>query len=153
MSGAGKSRALAALARRGHNVVDTDDGGWTEDVPLGRGPESERLWREDKINALISEHVASTLFISGCVANQGLFYSRFDAVVLLTAPLDVLLERVISRTTNPYGKASAERAEIITYTSTIEPLLRVGAIAQLDTTQMQPDEVADELERIAGVAT
>jgi hypothetical protein len=43
--------------------------------------------------------------------------------MLLTAPLDVLLERVLSRTTNPYGKASAERAEIITYTGTVEPLL------------------------------
>ena len=153
MSGAGKSRALAALARRGHNVVDTDDGDWTEDVPLGHGPGNERLWREDKMNALISEHVAGTLFISGCVANQGLFYSRFDAVVLLTAPLDVLLERVISRTTNPYGKTSAERAEIIAYTGTVEPLLRAGATAQIDTAHVQPDEVADELERIAGVAT
>ena len=104
-------------------------------------------------NALRSEHVASTLFISGCVANQGLFHSRFDAVVLLTAPLDVLLERVISRSTNPYGKTSAERAEIITYTGTIEPLLRAGATAQIDTAHVQPDEVADELERIAGVVT
>jgi hypothetical protein len=54
--------------------------------------------------------------------------------------------------TNPYGKASAERAEIITYTGTVEPLLRAGATAQIDTAQMQPDGVADELERIAGVA-
>ena len=73
--------------------------------------------------------------------------------MLLTAPLDVLLERVISRTTNPYGKASAERAEIITYTGTVEPLLRAGATAQIDTAQLQPDGAADELERIAGVAT
>ena len=153
MSGAGKSMALAELARRGHQVIDTDDGDWTEDVQLGHGLGSERLWREDKMKALTSEHVTGTLFISGCVANQGLFYSRFDAVVLLTAPLDVLLERVISRTTNPYGKASAERAEIITYTGTVEPLLRAGATAQIDTAQLQPDGVADELERIAGVAT
>jgi RNase adaptor protein for sRNA GlmZ degradation len=153
MSGAGKSMALAELARRGHQVVDTDDGDWTEDVTFGPGLGSERLWREHKMNALISEHIAGTLFISGCVANQGLFYSRFDAVVLLTAPLDVLLERVLSRTTNPYGKASAERAEIITYTGTVEPLLRAGATAQIDTAQLQPDGVADELERIAGVAT
>jgi ribose 5-phosphate isomerase len=43
MSGAGKSRALAALARRGHNVVDTDDGDWTEDVPLGHGPGKDEV--------------------------------------------------------------------------------------------------------------
>ena len=66
MSGAGKSMALAELAQRGHQVVDTDDGDWIEDVPLGRGLESERLWREDKINALISEHVANTLCQGEC---------------------------------------------------------------------------------------
>jgi hypothetical protein len=32
MSGTGKSAALAELARRGHRVVDTDYGDWTEDV-------------------------------------------------------------------------------------------------------------------------
>src|SRR5262245_21948647 len=91
MSGAGKSTALVELARRGHQVVDTDDGDWTEDVPLGPGLGSERLWRTDKMTALVSQPVAGNLFISGCVANQGLFYAHFDAIVLLTAPLDVLL--------------------------------------------------------------
>ena len=72
MSGAGKSTALAELARRGHRVVDTDEADWSEDVPLAHGG-TERLWREDKMNALLAEHVVGTLFISGCVANQGLF--------------------------------------------------------------------------------
>jgi hypothetical protein len=33
------------------------------------------------------------LFVAGCVANQRLLYDRFDAVVLLSAPVDVLLAR------------------------------------------------------------
>jgi dephospho-CoA kinase len=37
MSGAGKSTALAQLARRGHLVVDTDEGDWTRDVPHAEG--------------------------------------------------------------------------------------------------------------------
>jgi shikimate kinase len=143
MSGAGKSTALAELARRGHSVIDTDEGDWTED-----GRTLERLWREDKMNALLAEHAAGTLFVSGCVDNQGSFYPRFDAVVLLSAPLDVLLARVTSRTSNPYGKAPGERDQIIAYTATVEPLLRAGATAEIDT-RMRPDEVADELERIA----
>ena len=32
MSGTGKSTALVELARRGHRVVDTDYGGWTEET-------------------------------------------------------------------------------------------------------------------------
>jgi hypothetical protein len=33
MSGTGKSAALAELARRGHRVVDTDYGAYSEEVP------------------------------------------------------------------------------------------------------------------------
>ena len=51
------------------------------------------------MNALITEHVAGTLFISGCVANQGPFYS---------------------------GTVES---------GTVEPLLRAGATAQIDTAQ------------------
>ena len=92
MSGTGKSAALAELARRGHRVVDTDYGGWTEGEPG-----SERLWREDRIEALLDQHEDGVLFISGCADNQGTFYPRFHAVVLLSAPADVILERIAGR--------------------------------------------------------
>ena len=151
MSGAGKSTALAELARRGHRVVDTDEADWSEDVLLAHEHGTERLWREDKMNILLAEHVVDTLFISGCVANQGVFYPRFDAVVLLSAPVDTLLARVITRTTNPYGKGRSERDEIMGNTAAVEPLLRAGATAEIDT-RLPPDAVADELERIARAA-
>lgn len=44
--------------------------------------------------------------MSGTVSNQGRFYDRFDAVVLLSAPADVLLDRISSRATNDYGSRS-----------------------------------------------
>jgi adenylate kinase family enzyme len=150
MSGTGKSTALAELARRGHRVVDTDYGDWTEDVPHPeRG--SERLWREDRIGALLAEPMDGALFVSGCVANQGRFYSRFDAIVLLTVPEDVLLDRVASRRTNDYGKTDAERALILSDLGAVEPLLRAGATAEIDT-RKPIREVADLLESIAGVS-
>jgi dephospho-CoA kinase len=148
MSGTGKSAALAELARRGHRVVDTDYGGWTEDVPSAEGQESERLWREQLIDALLAEHESATLFVSGCVSNQGKFYPRFDAVVLLSAPADVLLARVAGRDTNDYGKTDAQRELILHHLSTVEPLLRAGATAEIDT-RVPLDEVVDTLERIA----
>jgi hypothetical protein len=52
--------------------------------------------------------------------------------VLLSAPLDILIERVSSRTTNPYGRAADERAEIAHYVQTVEPLLRRTATIELD---------------------
>ena len=146
MSGTGKSSALAELARRGHQVVDTDYGDWIE----GR-PGSEPLWREDRIDELL-RHQDGVLFVAGCVANQGKFYPRFDAVVLLSAPADVILERVATRVTNDFGKNDAERARILADLAAVEPLLRRGATAEIDT-RAPIVEVVDALERIALATT
>lgn len=151
ISGTGKSAALIELRRRGHRVVDTDEGDWIEDAPLPDGSGSEPMWREDRIDALLAEPAEGALFVSGCVWNQGKFYPRFDAVVLLSAPLDVILERVASRQTNNYGKTEAERQQIVRDVATVEPLLRAGATTEIDTRKTL-DEVADQLEFIANTA-
>jgi dephospho-CoA kinase len=148
MSGTGKSAALAELARRGHRVVDTDYGGYSEEVPSSDAGGSEQLWREDRIDALLDEDDDGALFISGCVSNQGTFYPRFDAIVLLSAPADVILERVGSRETNEFGKSDAERDRILDDLAKVEPLLRTGATAEIDT-RVPLDEVVNALERIA----
>jgi hypothetical protein len=109
------------LARRDHRVVDTDHGGWSEDVLLPDGSGLERLWREDRMSALLSQERDEPLFVSGCTSNQGKFYDRFDAVVLLTAPTDVLLERLATRTTNPFGREPAERDRILMDIATVQP--------------------------------
>jgi dephospho-CoA kinase len=142
MSGTGKSSALAELARRGHRVVDTDYDGWTDEA--GR----ERMWREDLVGALLDGHDDGALFVAGCVPNQGTFYPRFDAIVLLSAPLEVILERVSGRDTNDYGKTDKERDLIARDLETVEPLLRAGATAEIDT-RAPLGEVVDALERIA----
>ena len=147
MSGTGKSTLLAELSRRGHRVVDTDDGGWSEEVPAAGGGR-EQLWREERIKELLDQHRDGTLFLSGCVANQGAFYPRFAAVVLLSAPADVLLQRIGSRTTNQFGKTDEERDRILGDLRAVEPLLRRTATAEIDTRRPVSD-VADELESIA----
>ena len=47
MSGSGKSTALAGLAERGYETVDTDEPGWIELV------DGEPLWREGRVLALL----------------------------------------------------------------------------------------------------
>src|SRR3954471_23573711 len=113
MSGTGKSSALAELARRGHRVVDTDYGGYSEEVPLSGQAGFERVWREDRIEALLDGHDDGVLFVSGCVSNQGKLYPRFDAVVVLSAPAEVILERVAGRGSNAFGKRDVERERIL----------------------------------------
>jgi dephospho-CoA kinase len=148
MSGTGKSAALAELAHRGYRIVDTDYGGYTEEVPSSDEGGWEQLWREDRIDALLDRHEQGVLFVSGCVANQGKFYPRFDAVVLLSAPAEVILERVATRETNDFGKSDCERDRIQYDLATFEPLLRAGATAEIDTRAPLVD-VVDALERIA----
>ena len=113
MSGAGKSAVLAELGLRGHAVVETDVGDWCETELLPDGSRVALRWREDRIDALLAAHGDGHLFVSGTVPNQGAYYDRFDAVVLLSAPLEVLLERVRTRETNDFGKSDAERARIV----------------------------------------
>lgn len=148
MSGTGKSAALAELARRGHRVVDTDYGAYSEEVRRPDARDSEQVWREDRIGALLDGHNDGVLFISGCVSNQGKFYPRFKAVVLLTAPADVILERVASRESNAFGKRDGERDRILDDLAKVEPLLRASATAEIDT-RAPLDEVVAALESIA----
>ena len=131
MSGTGKSSLLAELAARGYRAVDTDYGGYFHVV------DGESLWREDRISALLSsapDELSGVLFVQGTTRNQVLFYSRFDHIVLLSAPPGVLAERLASRTTNPYGKDPAELAETLRYQRTVEPLLRASATLEVVTT-------------------
>ena len=72
----------------------------------------------------------------------GPVYSRFDAVVLLSAPAEVLVRRIESRTTNDYGKTVEERRLILTRLSEVEPLLRATCTHEIDAAQPIPDVVA-----------
>jgi dephospho-CoA kinase len=148
MSGTGKSTVLAELAQRGHRVVDTDNGGWSEEVPLPDGSGLEQLWREDRMSALLAEEVVETLIVSGSASNQGKFYDRFDAVVLLSVPVDVLLERIASRDTNPFGKDPAERERILRDLEAVEPLMRATSTAEIDATRPL-HKVVDAVESVA----
>ena len=144
MSGTGKSSALRALEARGFAAVDTDEPGWT----IWDDEDGGWLWREDAIADLLDRELPEpALFVSGTVSNQGRFRSRFDAVVLLSAPAEVLLARLEARTTNDYGKAADERDEVLRHLAQVEPLLRASCTHELDA-RLPLDEVVCELAAI-----
>ena len=131
MSGAGKSSLLHELAACGYRIVDTDYGDYFQII------DGERVWREDRISALLSsapDELPGVLFIQGTTRNKVLFYPRFDHIVLLSAPHEILAGRLATRTSNPYGKDPAELAETLQYQQTVEPLLRASATLEVVTT-------------------
>jgi dephospho-CoA kinase len=143
MSGTGKSTALNELRGRGFHVIDTDEPGWT----VWDDEDGGYVWREDRIAELLSIDDGPTLYVSGTVSNQGRFYPYFDAVVLLSAPADVLLSRIDSRTTNRYGKTPDERQLILRHLAEVEPLLRSSCTHEIDTVR----SVGEVVERLVEI--
>jgi dephospho-CoA kinase len=154
MSGTGKSTVIAELAARGYRAVDTDEDGLSELVSVpddeltGLDPGQDWVWREDRIRALLATDDADVLFLSGCAPNQGTFYPQFDHIVLLTAPADVIVERLATRTTNPYGKRPEEVARVLALQQTVEPMLRRSAGCVVDTSGPLDQVVATVLRHV-----
>lgn len=128
MSGTGKSSLIAELAALGYKAVDTDNG-WCEPQPDGR-----QRWREDAIQALLDAEDTDVLFVAGCEENQVKFHSQFDHIILLSAPADVLTQRLVTRTSNQFGKSAGEYHQILADLADVEPRLRKVADCEIDTT-------------------
>lgn len=161
LSGTGKSTLIRELAGRGYKAVDLDADEWSEwvDVAFGGDPTSPEspveagrdwVWREDRLHDLLSTEDADVLFVGGCAENMGKFRAWFDQIVLLSVPVSVLVERLATRTTNPYGKRPEEAARVLGQVRTIEPLLRRVAGHDVDTSAPL-DQVVAQVLQLVGV--
>ena len=139
MSGTGKSSVVRELAARGYKAIDTDDG-WSEPQPDGR-----QRWREDAVDELLATEDADVLFVAGCEENQAKFHARFDHIVLLSAPVETMLERLATRAGNPYGRQPDELRRVLDDLETVEPLLRRVADHEVRTTAPLDEVVATVL--------
>jgi shikimate kinase len=142
MSGTGKSTVIGELAARGYKAVDLDCDAFSEWVELGSGPETagspvelgrDWVWRAKRVQELLSTEDAEVLFVSGCAPNMGPFLPQFDHVVLLSAPANVIADRLGRRTNNPYGKQPDQVARVLDLLETVEPLLRRAAGHEIET--------------------
>ena len=154
MSGTGKSTLIGEFAARGYKAVDTDSDEWSVwvdahgDGPSAPATEPDWVWREDRIQHLLATADADILFVSGCKSNQGKFYPQFDHIILLSAPIPLIIERLTTRTNNPYGKHPDELAQVLRYQQTVEPLLRRGASLEIATSAPIVQVIATILDHI-----
>ena len=138
MSGTGKSTVVNELVARGHRAIDADYG-WCETAPDG-----EWIWNEQKMQALLADGNAEVLFVAGCASNQRKFYEDFDLILLLSAPSQVMIERVATRQNNPFGRSFDQRKKIVSDLAEVEPLLRSGADVEIRTDRPL-DEIVEEV--------
>jgi dephospho-CoA kinase len=151
MSGTGKSTVVGELAARGYKAVDADCYEFSQWVEVSGDsgapgspvePDRDWVWREERIQELLSTEDAGVLFLSGCAQNMGRFLPQFDHAVLFSAPADVIVERLGARTNNSYGKHPDEVARVLDLLQTVEPLLRSAAGHEIDTSASLDEVVA-----------
>lgn len=156
MSGTGKSTVTQELMERGYKAVDADTNefsAWMEisgpdEYGSSVEPGRDWVWQEDRIQERLSTEDADVLFLSGCAANMGRFLPQFDHVILLSAPIDVIVNRLATRTNNQYGKRTDEVERVRGLVETVEPLLRRAADHEIDT-NADLDDILAEILRIA----
>ena len=153
MSGTGKSSVIQELVARGYQAYDLDNPEWSEwtdtdpsDV-LTPIQGKDWVWREDRVRALLSQQENKTLFIAGCAENMGQFYQLIDAVILLSAPVATIMERLRIRSPGVYGSVPQERQRVNDLISRVEPLLRKSADHEIDT-RRSIHATVDEILRI-----
>ncbi|MBN9233644.1 MULTISPECIES: shikimate kinase [Phyllobacteriaceae] len=138
MSGTGKSATIGELSARGYAACDLDTPEWSHwidaasDDTLTPGDGKDWVWQLDKVRALLSEPREGMLFISGCAENMGELFPLIDTVILLSAPIDTIMQRVSARMSSGYGGVAEERRKIAELIELIEPLLRESADHEID---------------------
>ena len=118
MSGTGKTSVIQELAARGYQAYDLDTPEWSEwidaDPPDVLTPSQGKdwVWREDRVHALLSAPGDGKLFISGCAENMAQLFALIDAVILLSAPVATIMERLAQRSAGSYGDTAEERGRL-----------------------------------------
>ncbi|WP_312553461.1 AAA family ATPase [Empedobacter brevis] len=141
MSGTGKSSIIENLQKKGYCAIDTDYNNWK----VFSEYDKEWVIDEQKMLDILETKKATPIFISGCCSNQTKFYKYFDYIILLSASIETILNRVSKRQTNSYGQNINERAEIIWNFENIEPLLKENADVEYNTEKFNVEQITNAL--------
>lgn len=162
ISGVGKSSVIVELLQLGYKAVDLDQETYSEWVAVtddsntpGEPVEPDRdwVWQEGKVRTLLATEDANTLTVSGTAANMGQFLPEFNHVILLSAPADLIAQRLKGRTGNAYGKHPDEVARVLDLKHSVEPLLRKASGHEIVTTTPLQDVVDKVVEIIESDGT
>jgi broad-specificity NMP kinase len=139
MSGVGKTAVINELRRRGHTCIDMDESGWSY-----MDCDGHQHWNVQRLEKALSEAANARIFVSGCAEEQAALYDSFSAIILLSAPSDVMVSRLQSRPGKSHGQNPTEMTLIMADLEAIEPLLRARCTHEIQTT-IPVAEVADRI--------
>lgn len=130
IAGAGKSEVYTELKKRGLEVYGTDEDqlagfynnetGEKVDNPADNNLEPTAAWRElhtwrlprSTIEAFKNKSQNSTIFVCGVAADEVNYLDLFDKLFALVIDDATLVERIMTRTNNSFGKSDHEFDQI-----------------------------------------
>jgi hypothetical protein len=162
-SGVGKSAVCALLKSRGELAVDADWEGYNHWVdrtsgqvvadppyPVPAGWLERFAWRISRaeVEALAARMHDKTAFLCGAAENEADVRDLFDLVVCLVIDNETLRDRLLTRTTNAFGKHPEELAAALDCNDGEEPAYRRLGATIIDGRRL-PAEVADAILAVA----
>jgi hypothetical protein len=158
-SGVGKSTVCGLLKGRHALAVDADWEGYNHWVdrasghvvadppyPVPAGWLERYAWRISRaeVEVLAERAHDKTAFLFGSVENEVDVRDLFDHVVCLVADNETLQHRLLSRTTNEFGKHPDELAAALHWNNTVETKYRRLGATIIDG-RLPPPKVADAI--------
>ena len=159
-AGTGKSSVIRVLQERGftaydidehpdiHAFIDTKDNSILDNFPEVTSHGSEAFTRYDAIfkESVLKQLLDSdkTVFLSGSSTLQAEFYPLFHTIFGLVLPLEMLDQRLATRTNNPTGANPADRAYLLNVNDDIEAKLHEAGAVMIDASQ-PIEKVVDEI--------
>jgi hypothetical protein len=158
-SGVGKSTVCALLKSRGELAFDADWEGYSHWVdrtsgqvvadppyPVPAGWLERFAWRISRaeVQALAARMHDKTAFLCGSAENEADVQDLFDLVVCVVVDNETLRNRLLTRTTNAFGRHPEELAAALGCNDGVEPTYRRLGAAIIDG-RRPPAEVADAI--------
>jgi dephospho-CoA kinase len=155
----GKSSVAKELERRGYAAYDTDDvpglnhyvykNGTSVDFSKGHiedKSELESVWNKNELAKLLQS--ADEVFICAVTSRQHEFYDQFDKIFVLTIDGATLKHRILTRTTNDFGKHPNEMKMLVDgHKGFVHQMLKEGA-TPIDAMQPLRKVVDDVLNKL-----
>lgn len=157
ISGTGKTTVAEELSRRGYTALDADEAfGYYGNPETGEPTDVQIqhnwIWDIDKVKSLAESSENNTIFVCGGAMNQDRARGIFDKRFTLVVDNDTMRHRLMTRTSNDFGKHPDDLARQLEWNQgAVEYAKSIGAIV-IDATK-PIERVVDDILSKSGIGT